>query len=54
MLSPAKKVVPLFVPLSPRRPIGTVPVDKLDAFNDVKLDPLPEKFPEKLVADNDK
>ena len=48
VLSPARKVLPLFVPLSPRRAIGTVPDESLVAFKLVKLAPLQEK----LVAAN--
>ena len=44
VLSPARKVLPLFVPLSPRRAIGTVPDERLVAFKLVKLAPLPEKL----------
>ena len=41
VLSPARKVLPLFVPLSPRRAIGTVPLVSCVAF----------KLPLILVAD---
>ena len=41
VLSPARNVPPLFVPLDPRRAIGIVPLDNCDAF----------KLPLKLVAD---
>ena len=46
VLSPAKNVVLLLVPLAPRRARGTVPDDKLLAFNDHNPEPLPVIVPE--------
>ena len=45
VLSPAKNVV-LFLDPLPRRAIGTVPDDRLDAFRVVNPDPLPLIVPE--------
>ena len=42
VLSPARKVLPFLVPLSPRRAIATVPDERLVAFKLVKPEPLPE------------
>ena len=42
VLSPAKNVPLFFVPLSPRRAIGTVPDERFVAFKLLKPEPLPE------------
>ena len=47
VLSPARNVLLFLVPL-PRRAIGTVPDDRLDAFNVVNPEPLPDIVPPTL------